>query len=181
MDELAQAFANSRQSVVVAAAGCGKTELIVRAAGTNTNGKELILTHTNAGVRALLDRLKRRSVPTRSVQVDTIDGWALRYASAYPSLSGLKVADPSSQDFDWQEVHGAALDCLKRRSVSDVVSRSFTGLYVDEYQDCTVDQHDLVLRLAELVPCRIVGDPLQGIFDFTKRAVSFDTHVTPSF
>jgi hypothetical protein len=181
MNELAEAFANSNRSVVVAAAGCGKTELIVRAVSLHSHGKQLILTHTNAGVRALLNRLKQRSVASKSVQVDTIDGWALRYAAAYPSLSGLKVTDPASAEFDWTQVHGAAVECIRRKSVSDVVSRSYAGVFVDEYQDCTVDQHELIMVLAKLLPCRIVGDPLQGIFDFTRRAVDWNTHVKEFF
>jgi hypothetical protein len=43
---------------------------------------------------------------------------------------------------------------------------------VDEYQDCSLDQHELICLLSEILPCRILGDPLQGIFSFTNGACS---------
>jgi DNA helicase-2/ATP-dependent DNA helicase PcrA len=48
------------------------------------------------------------------------------------------------------------------------VSGTFTGVYVDEYQDCTVRHHTIVKRLADFLPCRAVGDDLQGIFGFAN-------------
>jgi DNA helicase-2/ATP-dependent DNA helicase PcrA len=53
--------------------------------------------------------------------------------------------------------------------VQHVFTRSYAGFYVDEYQDCTVSQHRLLLVLSRLRPCRIVGDPLQGIFGFDRN------------
>jgi DNA helicase-2/ATP-dependent DNA helicase PcrA len=50
--------------------------------------------------------------------------------------------------------------------VSAIVKRSYTGLFVDEYQDCTVAQHNFINVLSEILPTRILGDPLQGIFGF---------------
>jgi UvrD-like helicase family protein len=52
--------------------------------------------------------------------------------------------------------------------VQQVIGSSYAGLFVDEYQDCTRAQHAIVLMLAELLACRILGDPLQGIFGFNK-------------
>lgn len=37
---------------------------------------------------------------------------------------------------------------------------------MDEYQDCDINQHQLICKLGNILPCRIVGDPWQGIFDF---------------
>jgi len=43
-------------------------------------------------------------------------------------------------------------------------------------------QHGLVVKLLEILPCRIVGDPLQGIFDFgDNRPVQWDQHVRTTF
>ena len=50
---------------------------------------------------------------------------------------------------------------------------------VDEYQDCTLAQHAVVLLLAEIVPCRILGDPLQAIFSFGEL-VNWDRDVAPN-
>lgn len=180
-DEIERSFASSSRALVVAPAGCGKTELIVRSvAVAGGQGRQLILTHTNAGVRALLDRFHGLGISSRSYRVETIDGWALKYVRAYPGLSGYHANGPSLEDLDWDSVRNAATRCLLKNAVQEVVKRSYSGIYVDEYQDCTVSQHSLVLMLAELLPCRIVGDPLQGIFDFAG-AVDWDRDVRPHF
>ena len=53
--------------------------------------------------------------------------------------------------------------------------------YVDEYQDCSNIQHVLISSLADILPCRILGDPLQAIFDFADHPVDWDTSVYPEF
>jgi len=37
-------------------------------------------------------------------------------------------------------------------------------MFVDEYQDCCGTQHAMIEAIAEMLPCRIVGDPLQAIY-----------------
>ena len=53
-------FAASDRACVVAAAGCGKTRLIADAVKVLEGTRQLILTHTHAGVNAL--RYKLRAV-----------------------------------------------------------------------------------------------------------------------
>lgn len=174
-------FAAARRAVIVAPAGCGKTDLIARAIGSNPLGRDLVLTHTHAGVRVLRDRLLRDGIGTRRAVVETIAGWCLRLAASYPKLSGL--ANDQPMEAGWFEVYDAAERLLHLRAIRDVVAVSYSGLYVDEYQDCGKRQHGVVLALASLLPCRIVGDPLQGIFDFIKGdpAVDWDLDIFPVF
>src|SRR3546814_1285181 len=59
---------------------------------------------------------------------------------------------------------------------------TYVGVYVDEYQDCSELQHALVCALAEFLPSRILGDPMQAIFDFDEgKPVDWDMSVYPSF
>jgi DNA helicase-2/ATP-dependent DNA helicase PcrA len=37
-------------------------------------------------------------------------------------------------------------------------------VFVDEYQDCSKGQHAMVEALAKILPCRVLGDPLQSVF-----------------
>lgn len=176
-------FAAQRRGLVVAAAGCGKTELIARAAGLPGTGRQLILTHTHAGVRALRDRLIRKHrVSPKRFRVETIAAFAYRLARAYPAISGCESAEPLTHE-DFTATYDACLRVVLNRHVRDVLSVSYAGLFVDEYQDCTQRQHSLVLGLAEILPCRVVGDPLQGIFFFTKSDPLPDwrTEVIPEF
>ena len=121
---------------------------------------------SNAGVRALRDKLRLRAVSSKAYSVDTIAGFSLRYASSFPSLSGCRVNEPCTSE-DWMHIYEAAGQALQHRHVYNVLRNSYVGVFVDEYQDCTKKQHDLIKLLAALLPTRIVGDPLQGIFGFS--------------
>ncbi len=178
--ETYELLAESERSYLVAAAGCGKTQEIARAVAASDSGRQLVLTHTHAGVNSLRKRLKTLKVPESKYHVDTIAGWALRYAASFPALSGLTDATPTGNA--WNAVYLAATELLQRSAVKRVVEASYSGLYVDEYQDCTLSQHNLILRLADVLPCRILGDPLQGIFGFQNDPlVNWDKDIAPSF
>ena len=179
MDE-AEALSKTARGALVAAAGCGKTHLIAAAVGKGSGRRELVLTHTHAGVDALRSRLREMGVPPSTFRVDTIAGWALRYAASFPKTSGLSVLTPSKDG--WNETYPAAVRVLQRKPIKQILRDSYSGVYVDEYQDCTVQQHELVLALANVLPCRLLGDPLQGIFSFGQnQPIDWRTHVEPTF
>ncbi len=173
-------LAQGGRAVLVAPAGYGKTEVIARAVGLSQQDRQLVLTHTHAGVRALRDRLRKLNISPRHFFINTIAGWALNYAQAYPKLSGLSIPVPPD-DQDWPLVYQVAMQLLSHPPIRKVINESYKGLYVDEYQDCTRPQHRLILALAELLPCRVVGDPLQGIFDFHEPVVDWNKDVFSEF
>lgn len=74
----------------------------------------------------------------------------------------------------WTEVQEGARRVLSTRAGRAVLAASFSGVYVDEYQDCTENQHLLVDALADVLPTRLLGDPLQGIFGFAGKLVDWD-------
>jgi len=165
---------------VVAAAGCGKTEQIVKAAQLGAE-RRLILTHTHAGVDALRARLKAHGVPSSRFHVDTIAGWCLRYAAAFPMRSGLTVTEPKSGK-DWDAVYASAARLLQSEAVNRVVTASYFGLLVDEYQDCGGPQHKVITAISTLLPTCVFGDPLQAIFDFNgQKSVDWPGEVFPAF
>lgn len=47
----------------------------------------------------------------------------------------------------------------------------YDHLIVDEYQDCTVGQHQMIMSLSTILHTHILGDPLQGIFDFGREHI----------
>jgi len=180
MDEAAELARNPR-GAMIAPAGCGKTHVIATAVARYGGGRELILTHTHAGVEALRGRLARMGVPARAYHLDTIAGWALRLATAFPATSRLPTAEPRT-DAEYTGVYAAAASLLGLRSIREIIRASYAGVFIDEYQDCTVAQHGLALALLDVLPCRVVGDPLQGIFDFRdNEAIRWDEHVSPVF
>lgn len=53
-------LAKQEKAVVVSAAGCGKTHLITEAIKYSDSGRQLILTHTHAGVHSILNKVKKK-------------------------------------------------------------------------------------------------------------------------
>lgn len=165
MLELAvQQMLRSRAGAIEAPAGTGKTEQIALVGG-NIPGRWLILTHTVAGVDAIRRRLAKHNIPAEKAQVETLSAWAHRWARAFPNGSGL-AADWSARSREWDAVMVAATTLVESGAVQSILSASYSGVLVDEYQDCTVAQHGLVRALSHHLPCYVFGDPLQAIFGF---------------
>jgi hypothetical protein len=162
-------LAAARRAYVIAAAGCGKTHLIADAVELTPDYRQLILTHTNAGVDVLRRRLASRGIPDRRAHVETISGFALRYAAAYPKTCQVDVSQPAGAE--WRDVQRGATRFFATRAGRAVIADSYGGLYVDEYQDCTRLQHELIREMADILPTRLLGDPMQAIFDFTGETL----------
>lgn len=177
MDDARQ-LAAAQRVALVAPAGCGKTQLIAEAVGKHTTGRQLVLTHTHAGVDALRRRLRRLDVPGERFELDTLAGFALRIATAFPKTSGIAGTEVTPA---WRDVYVAAAALLRLSPIKRIIQASFSGVFVDEYQDCTSAQHDLVLALDAMLPCRVLGDPLQGIFGFEPDAIDWPIHVAAHF
>jgi DNA helicase-2/ATP-dependent DNA helicase PcrA len=178
-ENVVQNLATSNSSVsVTAAAGCGKTEAIAQAVAI-ADGKHLVLTHTNAGVAALRSRLRKYSVSESKYRVETIASWLLKYAIAYPSMSGFE--NPHPQGTDWNEVYPAAQNLLSFSFITDILQTTYQTVFIDEYQDCTQSQHKVITKISEYLPVRILGDPLQGIFGFHEQTVNWQIDIEQNF
>ncbi|HQW36086.1 MAG TPA: UvrD-helicase domain-containing protein [Thermoflexales bacterium] len=179
-DEIVSLLAGSRKPVcVTAAAGCGKTEAIVKAVA-QSQGKQLILTHTHAGIAALRSRLRKHQVPDSKYQVETIAGWLAKYTCAYSSMS--EFAIPMPYEKDWSLVYPAAIRLFAYPFIQHVLCATYSGVFVDEYQDCSAVQHELIKTMAQWLPVRVLGDPLQAIFDFgNEKLVDWQNDVLQFF
>ena len=164
---------------VEAAAGCGKTEAIAKAVA-QTEGRQLVLTHTHAGIAVLRSRLNKYNVPHSKYRIATIASWLLKYVLAYPSMSKFTNPRPSSKE--WSQVYPAAQKLFAYPFVKDVLCASYDGVFVDEYQDCTKSQHVIIKKVSEFLPVCVLGDPLQGIFGFNQDpAVDWESDVKKIF
>ena len=170
---------------VVAPAGCGKTQLIIDSlvAHPELEKPVLILTHTNAGVAALRNRLIKNGVSRSSYKVSTIDGWAMRLVAMFPDNSkcpkdALLINNPGR---DYEAIRVGALKILNSGCLNGLISSTYSHLLVDEYQDCQATQHLLVLELGEHIHTCVVGDPLQAIFSFGSNKVIPWNEVTKAF
>jgi hypothetical protein len=155
------------RGLVVAPAGCGKTELIARTVARHHGSKPIaILTHTNAGVAALRSRLDRAGVVRSKYHLGTIDGWAVRLISTFPERAGHDPEIMTRQRPSYPAVREAAARLIEAGHVDDVIRASYSHLLVDEYQDCSIRQHEIVYHAARCIPTCVVADPMQAIFGF---------------
>ena len=74
-----RAFIKGRKTVLIAPAGYGKTHTIAECL-KYTNGKQLILTHTHAGVASIKDKIKKSDIESATYRVETISSFAQIFA-----------------------------------------------------------------------------------------------------
>lgn len=169
----------SGKGYVIAPAGYGKTHLIALAVKAASK-RQLVLTHTFAGVNSIKTKMAALGVPSSKYQVDTIASWSLRLCLAYPKMSCWRVEHPTGKQ--WNKLYECCTVLIGKKAIRHIVESTYDGVYVDEYQDCSDIQHRLICVLAESLHCRILGDPMQAIFDFGEgKPVDWKVDVYPSF
>jgi len=165
-------FVSKPKSMVVAPAGNGKTHAIALCL-KYTKGRQLILTHTHAGVASLKEKIIQQGIDYKHYRVETITGFAQKYVNAF--YCGDDVPEQEDSKAYYPFLIDKAKNLFKLDPIRDVVRSTYSGLFVDEYQDCIIGQHNFIKTLGEILPIHILGDYLQGIFDFNgDTLVDFD-------
>lgn len=170
-------FLNEKRACLVAPAGYGKTHAIVECLKAAPS-RQLVLTHTHAGVASLKDKIAHAGIPSAKYELLTIAAFAQRLAIAYtnPNDGSIPSVVNSQSFFIWEIMRAQKLaEC---KFIADMIALSYRGIIVDEYQDCTITQHGLIMTLAERLPLRVFGDPMQGIFGFKEPIIDFDVHLS---
>lgn len=174
---------NIERGLVVAPAGCGKTQLIADALVRHEGQKPiLILTHTNSGVVALRARLDKKGALPSAYRLSTIDGWAIRLITAFPERARHDPAILTGFP-NYPNIRTAAFTLLKNGHISDVIAASYARLLVDEYQDCSIRQHAMVYYASLILPTCVMGDDMQSIFGFgiNDPLAEWNNHVCAHF
>jgi DNA helicase-2/ATP-dependent DNA helicase PcrA len=157
--------------MIVAPAGFGKTHAIAECL-KHSEGRQLILTHTHAGVAALKLKIQKAGIANTKYRVETISSFSQRYVKAFYSGNDVPGQDENDKYFPFIIMKARELVALA--PIKDVLKTSYSGLIVDEYQDCTIGQHELIIELSNTIPTHILGDPLQGIFGFKEPLVDLN-------
>lgn len=162
-------FINNKQSFLEAYAGHGKTTAIADCLIQSApNSHFLILTHTHAGIASLLKKLKSKKIPASKYQLETIDGFAQRIVLSQQGDKNL----PSQEDKNYFKIAvGICDELLKSKRIQYVMRITYNGVFVDEYQDCSPQQHQMIITLTQRIPLHCLGDHMQGIFSFANESI----------
>jgi len=83
---------------------------------------------------------------------------------------------------DWDAIVSKATTLMGVAWMHEMVRATYGAVYVDEYQDCTILQHEFISAIGKIIPVEVLGDPLQGIFRFGgMRIVDWEKDIKPSF
>ena len=164
--QVAEAPASAR-AVIIAGAGQGKTEVVASRIAFLAHEEELsptdeilVLSFSRAAVEAVRRRLADREVA--AVNVRTFDSFAARL------LIALGIERSMGDSFDARVT--AAVELIADGKADEEL-QMIRHLIVDEVQDLVADRARLVAAIiSHLDPdagFTALGDPLQGIYDFT--------------
>lgn len=168
-------FVSQNKSCVIAPAGYGKTYTICKCVELSTQ-KQLILTHTNAGVASIKAKLQKNSIPSSKYHLETIAGYCEKYVKSY----GEKDLTPAHEKGSFKDLYENATKIISNSIIQKVIKSTYEGVYVDEYQDCSLRQHYFVVELSKIIKVHILGDPLQAIFDLdiTDPLINWERELT---
>lgn len=171
-DDVARLLRSDAPLVVIEApAGCGKTfqgaSYAKDVVGTLPRGRLLILAHTHAACGEFGQRTQSAG---SKVEIKTVASLTAEIASAYHRVLGVP---PRVETWAWKD-GGRGFEEIARKCaelltqhpmIAQALARRYPIIICDEHQDCTADQHAMLMALhrggARL---RIFGDPLQRIF-----------------
>jgi hypothetical protein len=165
--------------IVEAPAGCGKTyqgaAYARDAVATLERGKLLVLAHTHASCGVFADRTKTAG---SRVEIRTIASFAVEIAAAYYKVLGLPE---DAESWAWKD-GGAGFDIIASKCatllirhpmIADALARRYPLVVCDEHQDCTEDQHSILVALhAAGARMRVFGDPLQRLYTGKTEAAA---------
>ena len=166
-------FIKCQRGLLIAPAGHGKTTAIADCLlQCPEKSRQLILTHTHAGIASLRKKFQQKNIPSSKYQLETITGFAQRYVIGF--LGSSVLPDEADKHYFSSAIEKCRV-LMQSKLVQIVIQSSYDGVFVDEYQDCTIDQHEMIMELAYNLPLHLLGDPLQGIFSFeSKPLIDFD-------
>ena len=92
----------------------------------------------------------------------------MRLVANFPLRSG-HADGPTPKKPDYHRIRERTVQLLRCGHIARILAATYDRLLVDEYQDCSVRQHRMVMFTARSLPTIVLGDPLQAIFSFDQR------------
>jgi len=125
-----QSFVSQNKALLISPAGYGKTYTIVESL-KHTEGAQLILTHTHAGVGSIKEKIKAENIPARLFHVETISSFCQKYVQSF--YIGKDIPDQEDKLYH-TFVLEKACTLFKSHLLQSIIKSTYKGLFVDEYQ-----------------------------------------------
>lgn len=161
---------SKHNAAIVAPAGHGKTEMITDLVEW-LPGKKLVLTHTNAGVSALQQRLRRKQISLEKFSLATISSFCMRWCGTYPVTSQIDTSIGITDKRFYKDQYRGTAQVFTHSWSREILANTYSCVIVDEYQDCIVEQHRIFIEINKSIPVYVLGDPLQSIFGWAGTPV----------
>lgn len=175
MDSEIDKYLREDKSLVIAPAGHGKTTLLAKCILRLQKSKNiLVLTHTHAGIASIKQKMSKERIPVKNVCISTITGFAQHIALLFYGKIVLNEQDKSNY---FNKIQEKVLNIISLNGVLNIIKRTYSVIFVDEYQDCSVIQHKIIEIISSAVPTHLLGDPLQAIIRFDGDPVDFSKHL----
>lgn len=165
-------FIKDCRSIMIAPAGHGKTYCIGQCVRICKDlGCVLILTHTHAGIASIKAKLANFKIDSRYYHLETISGFIQHYVTSFCDSKDLPEI---TNEHYFNVLTQKGEDVFGSKLVKSILKNSYSCLFVDEYQDCTLQQNTVIMKISESLPTHLFGDEMQGIFNFKgQKSVSF--------
>ena len=152
---------------VIAPAGCGKTETIIKIIEKYCDSKKiLVLTHTNAGVENIEKRIKKEKELSSKCNIYTIASFCSKYVKSFKNISR-----EDGQEL-FEKIYLEMSSLLDNVHIKHVLKSTYSLMLVDEYQDCSLIQHEIIKKISKFLSYKLFGDPLQNIYNFNDKGVN---------
>ncbi len=164
---------SKKNAAIVAPAGHGKTEMITELV-EKLPGKKLVLTHTNAGVSVLKQRINKKRISQDRYCLLTISSFCMKWCGSYPVTARIDPRVRISDKPFFNAQYCGTEQIFTHSWARSVLAKTYSCVIVDEYQDCMVEQHRIFVEINRTVPVYVLGDPLQSIFGWAGKPVSWN-------
>lgn len=107
-------------------------------------------------------------------EVSAIVFYCEKWVKAYPEAAGFDEFSTFSGSAYYDQLYPAAGQILSKDWAQHVLSKSYSCVIVNEYQDCTVAQQEALFALSAGLDLIVYGDPMQSIFYWSGNLASME-------
>lgn len=175
MDSEINNYLKDNRSLLIVPAGHGKTTLLIKCILRLQMSKNiLILTHTHAGIASIKQKMSKERISLKNVSISTITGFAQHIAILF---YGQKILENQEDKNYFNDIQEKVLCIISLNGVLNIIKRTYSVIFVDEYQDCSIIQHKIIETISSVIPTHLLGDPLQAIIRFNDEPIDFSKHL----